>query len=272
MNITWKSRVYEQFLMPSRLPEYANLLKAAVDRGYVAFPLLEFYRQASSGTIPSKCLLLRHDVDTDVPTAKLMYAVERQLGIRSSWFFRLSTLDIPFMQRLDRDGNEASYHFEEIATFAKNEALVTRKEVEAHMPRVRKIFQNNMEQLRHRSGLSMRVIASHGDFMNRRLGIRNHELLTQELRNQMDIELEAYDNCLTQYFTDRISDATYPITWKPVPPTEALKKDQAVLHILVHPSHWRANIPANILATGQRVLEDVSYRLRARTKRPARSM
>jgi hypothetical protein len=266
MRMDWKSRVYEQFLMTSRIPEYSRLLKAAVDRGYEAFPLLAFYRQATSDSIPSKCLLIRHDIDTDVSTAKQMYAVEHQIGIRSTWFFRLSTIDIPFMQRLDKDGNEASYHFEEIATFAKEEALVLRKDVEACLPRVREIFRKNIEQLRYSTGLPMRVLASHGDFMNRRLGMLNYELLTQDLRDQLGIELEAYDVCLTRYFTDRISDAPYPITWKPSSPAESFDKQQAVLHILVHPSHWRANIPVNILANGQRILEDVSYRLRTRTK------
>jgi len=49
-------------------------------------------------------LLLAHDVDTDPATAAAMWAIERRLGIVSSYFFRLSTLDARLMGEIEAAG------------------------------------------------------------------------------------------------------------------------------------------------------------------------
>jgi hypothetical protein len=73
--------------------------------------------------------LLRHEIaiDSDLKTARAMFDLERKLDIRSSYYFRLSTGDIPFMRELEAEGSEAGYHYEEIATFAKCNGIRTKK-------------------------------------------------------------------------------------------------------------------------------------------------
>mgnify|MGYP006145381963 CR=1 FL=1 len=63
-------------------------------------------------------LVHRHDIDTDLPTARRMFALEQKHGVRASYYFRLSTLDFGLMRDIERYGSEASYHYEEIATYA----------------------------------------------------------------------------------------------------------------------------------------------------------
>ncbi len=69
--------------------------------------------------------MLRHDVDTDPGTAAAMWDIERELGVESSYFFRLSTLAPALMADIAAGGSEASYHYEEVATVAKRRRLRT---------------------------------------------------------------------------------------------------------------------------------------------------
>ena len=66
-----------------------------------------------------KLLILRHDIDTDIETTRAMWRVERELGIKTSYFFRLSTVDLPLMREIEACGGSVGYHFEELATAAK---------------------------------------------------------------------------------------------------------------------------------------------------------
>src|SRR5262249_30731149 len=139
----------------------------------------------------AKLLVLRHDVDTDCATARCMWRIERPLGIRSSYYFRLSTLDIPFMREIERDGGEASYHYEELATFAKRTRSTNPADVLANLALIRKSFQRNLTRLRKRSGLPITIVASHGDFANRKLSLCNWLILQDHaFRDEVNVELE----------------------------------------------------------------------------------
>ena len=93
-------------------------------------------------------MVLRHDVDTDPTTAAAMWQIARSLGVRASFYFRLSTLDIDLMRRIAESGSEAGYHYEEAATVAKRERLRTRERALQEMPRMRDLFRRNLDDLR----------------------------------------------------------------------------------------------------------------------------
>ena len=118
-------RIYSDFLMPSRLDDYKKLLKIALDSGYKIDSIAGFYEKIETHKIDSKkrYLILRHDIDTDIKTAMEMWNIERSMGVISSYYFRLSTFDVNLMQEISKSGGEASYHFEEVATFAKKKDL-----------------------------------------------------------------------------------------------------------------------------------------------------
>ncbi|MFD2270334.1 hypothetical protein ACFS07_02255 [Undibacterium arcticum] len=135
----------------------------------------------------------RHDIDTDVCTAKKIFAIEK-LGIKSSYYFRISTLDFAFMREIEEYGSEASYHYEEIATFAKKHHIRDPAEIMKRMAEVRAEFVNNFTSIERRFGLKMTTVASHGDFANRRLRLSNTEILKdKELRDRCGIVCESYD-------------------------------------------------------------------------------
>ena len=167
-----------------------------------------------------KLLILRHDIDTDIETTRAMWRVERELVIKSSYFFRLSTVDLPLMREIEACGGSVGYHFEELATAAKRKGLKTREQVMEELPYMRDLFERNLTELRDQTQLPLRFVASHGDFANRRLGVPNWVILRDAaFRDRMNIELEAYDEACMRHVQSRHSDdQPYPTYWKPAPP------------------------------------------------------
>jgi hypothetical protein len=255
-------RLYENFLMPSRLAEYAGLLKLALDNGYSVLSLENYLKIIKNNeSKPERFLILRHDVDSDVETAKLMLEIESELGVQASYYFRLQTVDTALMHRIALTGGEAGYHFEEIATFIKMRGLKTRAEVEKRLPEIRDLFRQNLLTLRSRTGLPIRIVASHGDWINRRLRVFNQELVNKELRDEMAIEAEAYDSRLAEGISCRISDSNYPYFWNPLNPKIPLSEGSPVVYMLTHPRHWVSNVRENLKLELTRVSESCRYHL-----------
>lgn len=75
----------------------------------------------------------RHDIDTDVGGARAFFEIEKALGIRASYYFRLSTIDRDLMREINSYGSEVGYHYEELATHAKRYGLNTPAVARAHM-------------------------------------------------------------------------------------------------------------------------------------------
>lgn len=256
------ARLYADFLMPSRLDSYRRLLVRFLDAGY-AFESIEglWARTRGAGSVGmERVVVLRHDVDTDPGTAAAMWEIERELGIRGSFFFRLSTLDVPLVTAIATAGGHASYHYEEIATLAKRRRLRTRAAVERHLGEGRDDFLRNISSLRARTGLRMTVVASHGDFVNRRLGIPNWELLVdEEFRRRAGVELETYDAAAMRPVTSRHADTLHPRYWLPEGPDEAIRRREPVIYLLVHPRHWRVARWANLRDDLGRIAESIAY-------------
>jgi hypothetical protein len=236
------NRLYSDYLMPSRLREYESLLVQARQAGYRQLSVRSFYRaMREAGAHADKVLVHRHDIDSDLRTARKMFALETRHGVSASYYFRLSTLDYGFMREIEAAGSEASYHYEEVATFAKRHRLRRGDEVRARFPEIRELFVRNFTRIRDQLGLPMTTVASHGDFANRRLKVINHELLRDpELRRRCGIECESYDGELLRHIDLYISDRPYPVYYVPLSPFEALGRHQRIC-FLTHPVQWETN-------------------------------
>jgi len=259
-----RDRTYSDFLMGSRLDLYRGMLESALGAGYRILSIEQAWRLIEDERFDParRHLVLRHDVDTDPGTAAAMWEIERALGIMSSYYFRLSTLDPSLMARIGADGGEASYHYEELATVAKRRGLRSRTVVEAHIPEARARFAQNLARIRASTGLPLRVVASHGDFVNRRLGIPNWVILDDPaFRKEVGIDLEAYDRALLDRLTIQHSDVPYPRYWEPGDPADAIQAGEPVVFILVHPRHWRVHRLVNARDDIRRVVEGVRFTL-----------
>ncbi len=265
-----RDRVYGDFLMRSRLDEYERLLESAVGARYRISSVGSFWRRVQGGGLDAaeRYLVLRHDIDTDPRTAAAMWAIDRRLGVEGSYFFRLTTLEPQLMAEIAAAGSEASYHYEELSSVAKRRGLRSRAEALAHLAEARDLFAENVRRLRATTGLPMRVVASHGDFANRRLGVANWVLLADPaFRREVDVELETYDQALLGRLPHRYTDAPHPRYWAPADPAAAIDAGEPVISILVHPRHWRADPGVNARDAVRRIAEGIRFELSVATRR-----
>ncbi|NOT86432.1 MAG: hypothetical protein HOP02_16990 [Methylococcaceae bacterium] len=255
-------RIYSDFIRPSRLNEWHLFLQTVLDNGYEIHSVASFWDVLNSNQLSEKkkYFILRHDIDTDTSTARKMWEIEKQLQVTSSHYFRLSTIDISLMQEIDNYGGEASYHFEELATYAKTIGITDKEEVLGHLDIIRAMFKKNLEALREQTGIPMRTVASHGDWMNRQLGVTNCVILDDKnFRKELRLELEVYDPEFMNAVTSRHADAPYPVFWNPNNPLNAIQNQEKVIYLLVHPRQWRANILVNLIDNLYRVWEGVIF-------------
>lgn len=257
------ARLYADYFMPSRLDEYRSILQLSISNEYIVCSIGSFWNLIESGQLNgnSKYLILRHDVDTDPETARAMWKVERELQIRSTYYFRLSTLDVALIKELHEQGVEVGYHYEELATFAKLHGLRTRDEVMRAMGEIRNLFRENLRKVREKTSLPMENVASHGDFVNRKLQCSNWILLNDmDFRKEEGIKLEAYDEAFMRHVVSRHSDDAFPRLWKPESPQSAIERKLRVIYLLVHPRHWRSCRKANFSDDMNRLIEGIHYR------------
>ena len=256
-------RTYSNFLMPSRFNSYSYLLQSALDRGYQTHSILSFWQLLKNGEFPEnvKYLILRHDIDnSDVATTRQFWEMERRLGLVSTFYFRLSTLAPSLMQQMHVSGFEVSYHYEELATVAKEKGLTRPEQVYSALPYIRERFKQNLFSLRERTGLPMLTVAAHGDFVNRKLRIPNTLILKDELfRKEVNVECEAYDEILRRHMSTRHSDKGYPSFWDSEDPANAIQRGESVVHVLTHPRQWHADPKQNLLDDMDRLWQGFHY-------------
>jgi hypothetical protein len=240
------NRIYSDYFMPSRLDLYEELIALAVDENYLQTSVRSLFQLiVEDRGFPDRFVVHRHDVDTDIKTARKLFEIEKKFGVKSSFYFRLSTLDFDFMHEIEEYGSEASYHYEEIATFIKRNRIRDREEIRDRLCEIRNEFSKNFEFIEKKLGRKLTTVASHGDFSNRRLKLANTEILmSEELRESCGIVCEAYDRRLLDVFDIYISDKPYPQRFSPISPFQAIGEGLRIC-LLTHPRQWRTSWAAN---------------------------
>jgi hypothetical protein len=235
--LSW--RVYSDYLMPSRLGIYEDFLRACRQAGYQHTSL----RAMHTGAVGAgqRVVVHRHDIDSDLRTARKMFALERRFGVSASYYFRRSTMMPEFMRIIEQAGSEASYHYEEVADFAKRHHIRCGHALRARMDEIGDQFYINFEHIKRCTGVKMATVSSHGDFVNRKLQVINHELLKNPaLRRRCGITWEAYDADLINQFDIYISDRPAPVYFSPMSPFDALGRYDKI-YLVTHPSQWETN-------------------------------
>ena len=245
------------------LPAYENLLQDAKKHGYELMSLSAFYNkfivhQPSKDNDNIKVFLNRHDVDVDLKTARKMFQIEKKMGVTSTFYFRLSTLDIDFMREINDYGSEVGYHFEELATFAKRYHIKNKEALKPRLAEIQKSFLSNFYRIENLLGFKMHSVASHGDFANRALKCANNEIIDGSLKKEANIDFEAYE--LVPYFSEYLSDAPYPKFWRRGSPFTSMDEGSQVICLLTHPSHWGRNFWAETKNNFRRIWEGIAWK------------
>jgi hypothetical protein len=258
---TFLNRIYSDYLMPSRMGEYEGLLQAATDAGYRQLSVRDFLKQGDAPAQGERCptLVHRHDIDSDLRTTAKMFALEVRRGITASYYFRLSTLDFGLMREIEASGSEASYHFEEVADFAKCHHIKDPAVLRSRFPLIRDQFLRNFERIQGAMACKLVTVASHGDFANRRLKVVNNEILgDQAFRERCGIACETYDAALMQRFDLYISDRPHPVYFTPMAPRAALGRYRSIC-LLTHPVQWETNWRETTRCNLRRLVEGLAW-------------
>lgn len=253
-------RLYSDYAMPSKLAAHEAMVRAAAEAGYKQVSVREYF----TDLLPfceekNRVLIHRHDIDTDLRTARKLFELEKRLEVRSSFYFRLSTLDYRLMHEIEEYGSEASYHYEELATFAKKKRIKRPVEVLRKLPEIKDEFIANFQAIQKHLGTKMITVASHGDFANRKLQLHNTIILNDpKVRHQCGIQCEAYDLSLMNSIDIYISDRPHPQYFYPITPREAIGRHRRV-YLLTHPRQFETNWAANTKENFARLYQSLMW-------------
>lgn len=253
-------RIYSDYAMPSRLAEHEAVIRAAAAAGYAQLSVRDFLKNLSEDKPSSqRAVVHRHDIDTDLRTARKLFEIEKRHQVRSTFYFRLSTLDFQLMDEIEEYGSEASYHYEEVATFAKRNRLKQPAELLGRLADIKNEFVHNFLSIEKKLGRKMTTVASHGDFVNRRLNLYNTIILDDaSVRARCGIVCEAYDAALMGNTDIYISDRPHPQYFHPVAPREALGR-HARIYLLTHPRQFETNWTENTKENLSRLYQSLAW-------------
>lgn len=255
-------RLYDDFIRPSKEREYESILKAARENGYEFHTVLSFEEAISDGVEEGKkYLILRRDVDTaDFRILRKMLAIEKKYGARCSYYFRWNTYDVQLMNEIAKAGGEASYHYEEIATYCYKHRIRSKEVMLQHIENIRDLFIRQYTIFKEKTGQPCLTIASHGDFVNGKFGVQNKMLIDERLRKVCGIKLEAYDPKYMKILTCRLADQTWlnEYTGKAL---AAVYRGEPVIELLTHPRQWNSPIWINLKEEINRVCKEIYWRL-----------
>jgi hypothetical protein len=244
-----------------------RLLTAAIEHGYGSMTLSGFMERVARAELGGgdRILLLRHDIDSDTGRARRMSLLERELGLTGSYFFRRCTWDVGLMRELAAAGFEVGYHYEELATVVKKGGVGTAPAARQLIDTGRAVLRASLEELRAGSGLRLDVLAAHGDFANRFVGVSNEELLAErDFRAEIGVRLEAYD--VAPHVDARCADGAGG-RWSPRDPMESIREGAPVVELLWHPRAWGAAPVCNARIDLDRVRDGAAYRVRRARRR-----
>ena len=240
-----KQRIYADFLMPSRVNEYEEILALAREKGY-DFHTLRSFSQLAAVDPNRKYMVLRRDVDTAANRIQWeMLKAEIKTGARCSSYFRKNTINKKLMVEIEKNGGEATYHYEEIATWCYKNRERRKEEILKHLKEFQSMFIKNVEKIRKECRVPVLTVSSHGEYVNRMLHIDNKIIAEREILDHCGIIIDAYDDEYKSKCSIRIHDHDRVNFVDDV--KNAINNGEPVIEVLTHPRQWGASPLTNLL-------------------------
>ena len=240
-------RLYNDFFRPSKEADYELILRTAKEVGYEFHTILSFENVVTHGLeTGKKYLILRRDIDTaDFGILRKMLALEKKYGARCTYYFRWNTIHTGLMHEIAEAGGEASYHYEEIASYCYNHRIKSHDVMQSHIEDIRDLFICQYYRFKQTTGQPCLTVASHGDFVNFIVEAGNMTLMDERVRTACGIIREAYDDERMNLLTCRIADQEekFHFTEKVL---AAIQRGEPVLELLTHPRQWNSPVWVNL--------------------------
>lgn len=219
----------------ARWREYRGFLTLAQAQGY-ALVSLESWLAAPEAHAGRDVLILRHDVDQCPASAARMAAIESELGICSTWYFRWRTAQPKVIQEIREGGHEVGLHYETLTRELLRRGLRA-ADAQALAPEVRPLLRAELAAFAERHGPA-RSTCPHGD--TRMRGVHNGVLLQGEDLSAYGVRWEANSAVgrlpLDVWLTDRSSAEG---RWKDeLDPVELIVDRRSPILAVVHPNNW----------------------------------
>lgn len=257
-----KKRIYNDFFRPSKENDYEQILKCACDNGYEFHTILSFEEIVDGGKKEGKkYLILRRDIDTaDFGILRKMLSLEKKYGARATYYFRWNTLNVKLMRDVADSGGEASYHYEEVASYCYKHHIKDNPTMMSHLENIRDFFISQYAKFKDLTGQPCLTVASHGDFVNSIVGAPSLILMDDRVRKECGIVREAYDSEHMDMLTCRIADQVEMenFTSKAI---AAIERGEPVLELLTHPRQWNSPIWVNLNEEVSRVVKGLIMRI-----------
>lgn len=219
-------------LAPGRWREYRRLLEAARAEGYEVLALEDWVLE---GTKAERVLVLRHDVDQHPRSALAMAAIERELGMSSTWYFRWRTAAPGVVADLTRGGASVGLHYETLSRLSRERG--TAATAPARVAEARELLRTEIRVFERLHG-PIRSICPHGD--TRMPGAANALLLRGQDPATFGVAFDANEAMrgrgVARWLTDRSSPAGGWVDG--LRPRELLGSGVSPLLCVVHPNNW----------------------------------
>jgi hypothetical protein len=229
-----RRRLSRTFSRP-RWREYRRLLALALANDYTLVSL-ESWLADPDLAARTDVIILRHDVDQYPASALRMAAIEAELGVHSTWYFRWRTAHPAVIQTIRDDGHEVGLHYETLTRELLRRGLQAADAV-ALVPGARELLHEELTAFAERHGPT-RSTCPHGD--TRMRGVHNglllqgEDLATYGLRWESNAAVGQLP--LDVWLTDRSSAEG---RWKEgMDPIDLLIDRRSPILAVVHPNNW----------------------------------
>lgn len=230
----------------ARWSHYREFLRLALANGYVVRSVEDWF--AGDPEEASPVLILRHDVDQAPRSVPPMLAIERELGIRSSWYFRWRTADPDVIDEVRSAGGRVGLHYETLTRLALHDPSWSRPD-DDQLSRAREILHDEIRAFGALFG-GLDGVCPHGD--TRVPGTDNRSLMRRQRPAGYGARLDAREVMRKRPPAYWLSDR--PAGWAPgARPGELLAARTSPLLCVVHPNNWMSGTAAwrdRILAAG----------------------
>ena len=124
------------------LKTYKKVLQAFLASGYSFQTFQDFIQQPEK-----KSVILRHDVDRKPENALVIAEMEKEAGIKASYYFRIvkESYDEDIIKQIAEMGHEIGYHYENLSEISKERGVKSEEEL---LELAIDDFRLNLEKLR----------------------------------------------------------------------------------------------------------------------------